>query len=68
MFKTSTALLRALVARWTGKIDDDVGHSGWWQFKRGHFGRTTYRDPRFLTLRDRGFFLAWSFPPAGRTP
>jgi hypothetical protein len=68
MFKASTPLLRALLARWTVKIDDDISCSAGWQIERGHSGRTTYRDLRFLTLGDRGSFLARSFPTVGRAP
>jgi hypothetical protein len=67
MVKTTTALLRALVARWTVKTDDEVAQRGR-HIKQGCFGELTYRDPCFPTLRDAGSFFQWSFPIVGRTP
>ena len=67
MFKISTALLRALTARWTGK-NDDVAHFRGWDIKHGGFGKPTYRDPRFPTMRDSASFRAGSFATVGRAP
>jgi hypothetical protein len=68
MFKASTLLLRAPMARWTVNINDDVGHFGGRRTKRGRFGEPTYRVPRFPTMRDRGSFRAGDFSTVGRAP
>jgi hypothetical protein len=68
MFKASTPLLRALMARWTVKINDDVAPSRGRHIKHGRFSEPTYRDPRFPTMRRPGSFRAGSFPAVGRAP
>jgi len=49
MFKASTQLRRAPMARSIVKINDDVAPSRGRRTKRGRFGEPTYRDPRFPT-------------------
>jgi hypothetical protein len=68
MLKGSTLLLRALLARWTEKINDDVAHFRGRRTKLGRFGEPTYRDPRIPTMRDRGSFRAGDFSTVGRAP
>lgn len=52
MFKAITPLLRALAAR-LRKIDEKVADFHPWHIESGHFGKSTYRNPRFLILRDQ---------------
>jgi hypothetical protein len=66
MFKISTPLLRALMARSTVKIDDEAARSPGLHIKPRRFGKPTYRDPRFPTMRGPGSFRIGSFPTVGR--
>ena len=65
MFKASTQLRRAPMARSIVKINDDVAPSRGRRTKRGRFGEPTYRDSRFPTMRDRGYFRARDFSTVG---
>jgi hypothetical protein len=68
MFKISTALLSALAARWAAKINGGVAHFRGWHIKHGRFGKSTYKDPRFPTMRDPESLWAGSFPTVERAP
>ncbi len=66
MFKASTPLLCALMARWNGKIDAQVADSRRWQIQSGRFRMGKYGNPRFLNLPDKTLSRAGSFQRLGR--